>query len=187
MNSENIPVIIGAGQVTKREASSVQGGSPIDLMAAAVKIAAEDGGVTEKYLQQADLLMTTSLFSDDGIANPPGCVADKLNLTVDGYRRIETGESAPDDEQIAKLNQLMLWFGICFFEMALEGLRSIFGFGIPISQLEGSIPIGLLGLHLRHNARTCFNDGTRHTFASAIVHTGHANLFTNQSVHHFLI
>ena len=81
MNSEKIPVIIGAGQVTKREASFVQGGSPIDLMAAAVKIAAEDGGVTEKYLQQADLLMTTSLFSDDGIANPPGCVADKLNLT----------------------------------------------------------------------------------------------------------
>ncbi len=40
MNSENIPVIIGAGQVTKREASSVQGGSPIDLMAEAVKMAA---------------------------------------------------------------------------------------------------------------------------------------------------
>ena len=36
-------------------------------------------------------------------------MADKLNLTVDGYRRIETGESAPDDEQIAKLNQLQSW------------------------------------------------------------------------------
>lgn len=80
MASENIPVIVGVGQVTKKEASSVHGGSPIDLMVEAVKVAAEDGGLTNKRLQKADLLITTSLFSDDGIINPPGCVADKLNL-----------------------------------------------------------------------------------------------------------
>jgi len=90
MASRNIPVIIGAGQVTKKEASPVQGGSPVDLMAEAVSIAAEDGGLTRAYLKQADLLMTTSLFSDDGIINPPGCVADKLDLSharcmVSGY------------------------------------------------------------------------------------------------------
>ena len=80
MTSENIPVIIGVGQVTKKEASSVQSGSPVDLMAEAVKVAAEDGGLTRQILVKADLLITTSLFSDDGIVNPPGCVADKLNL-----------------------------------------------------------------------------------------------------------
>ena len=80
MDSENIPVIIGAGQVTKREASSVIGGSPVDLMAEAVVVAAEDGGLTRQCLQKADLLITTSLFPDDGIINPPGCVADKLAL-----------------------------------------------------------------------------------------------------------
>jgi acetyl-CoA C-acetyltransferase len=81
MNSENIPVIVGVGQVTKKEASSVVGGSPVDLMAEAVKIAAEDGGLTKECLQKSDLLISTSLFSDDGIINPPGCVADKLNLS----------------------------------------------------------------------------------------------------------
>lgn len=80
MASENIPVIVGVGQVTKKEASSVHIGSPVALMAEAVKIAAEDGGLTNERLQKADLLITTSLFSDDGIINPPGCVADKLNL-----------------------------------------------------------------------------------------------------------
>jgi acetyl-CoA C-acetyltransferase len=80
MVSENIPVIIGAGQVTKKEASPVQGGSPVDLMIEAIKVAAQDGGLTRECLEKADLLITTSLFSDDGIINPPGCVADKLNL-----------------------------------------------------------------------------------------------------------
>ena len=82
MVSENIPVIIGVGQVTKKEASSVQGGSPVDLMAEAVRLAAEDGGLTKQVLEKADLLITTSLLSDDGIINPPGCVADKLNLAT---------------------------------------------------------------------------------------------------------
>lgn len=80
MASENIPVIVGVGQVTKKEVSSVHDGSPIALMAEAVKIAAEDGGLTKELLKKTDLLITTSLFSDDGIINPPGCVADKLNL-----------------------------------------------------------------------------------------------------------
>lgn len=80
MASENIPVIIGAGQVTKKKAAPVKGGTPVDLMAEAVKAAAEDGGLTRDCLRKADLLITTSLFSDDGIINPPGCVADKLEL-----------------------------------------------------------------------------------------------------------
>lgn len=81
MASENIPVIIGAGQVTKKEASSVMGGSPVDLMVEAVKMAAEDGRLSRHFLEKADLLITTSLFTDDGIINPPGCVADQLNLS----------------------------------------------------------------------------------------------------------
>ena len=36
MVSENIPVIIGAGQVTKKEAATVNNGSPVDLMVEAV-------------------------------------------------------------------------------------------------------------------------------------------------------
>lgn len=56
-------------------------GSPVDLMAEAVVVAAQDGGLTRQCLQKADLLITTSLFSDDGIINPPGCVVDKLDLS----------------------------------------------------------------------------------------------------------
>jgi len=46
-----------------------------------VKVAAQNCGLTEQGMEKADLLITTSLFSDDGIINPPGCVADKLGLS----------------------------------------------------------------------------------------------------------
>ena len=86
MVSKNIPVIIGAGQVSQKEAGPVIGGSPVDLMVEAVKTAAEDGGLSGRDLEKARLLITTSLFSDDGIVNPPGCVAEKLDLSDARFR-----------------------------------------------------------------------------------------------------
>jgi hypothetical protein len=74
-------VIIGAGQVTKKEASPVNGDLPVHLMTEAVKVAAENGGLTGEHLQKDDLRITTSLFSDHGIINLPGCVVDKRSLS----------------------------------------------------------------------------------------------------------
>jgi len=76
----HVPVIVGAGQVTRRQAVPVETGSPVGLMAESVRVAAEDAGLTAQALAKADLLVTTSLFSDDGIVNVAGCVADRIGL-----------------------------------------------------------------------------------------------------------
>ncbi len=61
-DSKNIPVIIEAGQVTKRETSPVHGGSPIDLMAEAVKVAVEDSGLAKEYLKRFICLSSPRFF-----------------------------------------------------------------------------------------------------------------------------
>ena len=76
----HVPVIVGAGQVTRRQVTPVETGSPVELMAQSVRVAAEDAGLTDQALAKADLLVTTSLFSDDGIVNVAGCVADRIGL-----------------------------------------------------------------------------------------------------------
>lgn len=80
MTDDNRPVIIGAGQITEKWDSLATARSPLALMADAVLAAAVDAGLTEQTLRKADRLMVTTLFTDDGLDNPPGCLADRLGL-----------------------------------------------------------------------------------------------------------
>ncbi len=72
------PVIIGAGQITERDISPPEASSPIALMIKAVKLAADDAGMSAESLARADMVITVPMFNDMGIANPPGCVADAI-------------------------------------------------------------------------------------------------------------
>ncbi len=80
MTDDNTPVIIGAGQITEKPVALEMARSPLTLMTDAVLAAAVDAGLGKPDLQTADRLMVTTLFNDDGLANPPGCLADRLGL-----------------------------------------------------------------------------------------------------------
>jgi len=78
MTENNTPVIIGAGQITEKGVAPDVARSPLQLMRDAVLLAAEDAGISEAELQKTDHVMVTTLFTDDGMSNPAGCLADSI-------------------------------------------------------------------------------------------------------------
>lgn len=72
------PVIIGVGQITEKDVPPEAARSPLQLLRDAVMTAAEDAGITGTDLQKTDHVMVTTLFTDDGMTNPAGCLADAI-------------------------------------------------------------------------------------------------------------
>ena len=84
MDEHRIPVLVGVGQVTQREADPRAALQPLDLMAAAARLAADDSGAGPRLLQRLDNITVIRLFSDTsprfacpfgGSDNPPASVA----------------------------------------------------------------------------------------------------------------
>ncbi|MEW6077275.1 MAG: acetyl-CoA acetyltransferase [Thermodesulfobacteriota bacterium] len=78
-STDNTPVIIGVGQITEKDVPPDKARSPLELMLDAVKLAAGDAGIAEAILKTADHVMVTTMFTDDGMSNPAGCLADAIN------------------------------------------------------------------------------------------------------------
>ena len=87
MNEHRIPVLVGVGQVTQREADPRAALQPLDLMAAAARQAADDSGVGARLLQALDNVTVIRLFADTsprfacpfgGSSNPPASVAARI-------------------------------------------------------------------------------------------------------------
>ncbi len=90
MNDETTPVLIGCGQITQREADPQAALAPLDLMAQAARLAAEDSGAGRAVLAQLDSLAVIRLFADTSprftcpfgrYANPPRSLAQRLGAT----------------------------------------------------------------------------------------------------------
>ena len=73
--------------------------------------------------------------------------------------------------------------GARFFEVDTQGHRGVFYFALAKGKLQGRIAVVILGANLRYHARTCFYDGTSNVFAVVVVDAGHADFFSNQTVH----
>ena len=90
MNEHCLPVLVGVGQVTQREADPRAALQPLDLMAAAARQAADDSGVGAHLLQALDNVTVIRLFADTsprfacpfgGSSNPPASVAARIGAT----------------------------------------------------------------------------------------------------------
>ncbi|MBH67312.1 MAG: acetyl-CoA acetyltransferase [Rhodospirillaceae bacterium] len=87
MDEARIPILVGSGQITQREADPVAALSPIDLTAAAGFKAADDSGVGSAILEVLDTMVVLRSFSDTSwrftcpfgsYDNPPLSLANRL-------------------------------------------------------------------------------------------------------------
>jgi acetyl-CoA C-acetyltransferase len=90
MDENRIPVLVGCGQITQREADPRAAAGPMDLTAEAVRRAAEDSGAGAKLLAALDTIVLLRSFSDTswrfrspfgGPKNPPKSLANRIGAT----------------------------------------------------------------------------------------------------------
>ena len=89
MDESRIPVLVGCGQITQREADPGQALAPIDLTAAAARQAADDSGAGAQLLAALDTIVVLRSFSDTSwrfacpfgrYTNPPKSLAARLGV-----------------------------------------------------------------------------------------------------------
>lgn len=87
---ERTPVLVGCGQISQRERDPRAAQAPIELMASAARLAAEDSGAGAALLQSLDSIAVIRLFADTShrftcpfgsYANPPRSLAQRLGAT----------------------------------------------------------------------------------------------------------
>ncbi|MBL8350394.1 MAG: acetyl-CoA acetyltransferase [Burkholderiaceae bacterium] len=87
MDETRIPVLVGCGQVSQREADPRAALQPLDLMAQAARQAADDSGAGPALLRALDNVTVIRLFADTsprfacpfgGSSNPPASVAARI-------------------------------------------------------------------------------------------------------------
>ena len=87
MIDDNIPVLVGCGQITQREPDPRAALAPLPLMAQAARLAADDSGAGAALLQALDTVAVIRLFADTSprfacpfgrYANPPRTLARSL-------------------------------------------------------------------------------------------------------------
>lgn len=77
IDEERVPVLIGGGQITQRDAEPREAHEPLALMAIAAQRAAEDAGLRITDLSKIDLAAVVNVLGWS-YANPPGALAARL-------------------------------------------------------------------------------------------------------------
>ena len=80
MIDERMPVIVGVGQVTKKDEALERCSSPADLMLESARLAAEDAGCNERLLQNLDVVVVVRSFREV-LKNSPQYLADQLGAS----------------------------------------------------------------------------------------------------------
>jgi acetyl-CoA C-acetyltransferase len=90
-----LPVIVGVGQTVRKPTGSVAGlPSPPEMMADALRLAAEDSGAGERLLAEADSLQCVEAMSWRA-PDPAAAVAGYLGITPRERVRTLTGGNTP--------------------------------------------------------------------------------------------
>lgn len=77
MNFDRVPILVGVGQVTKRDEPPGSCSSPIDLILESTRLASQDTGVGDSLLQALDLLVLVRSFREV-VRNSPKLVAESI-------------------------------------------------------------------------------------------------------------
>ncbi len=103
MQADTTPVLVGCGQLTDHSEPE-HGASPIDLMAAAARKAADDTGAGDKVLRELEAVAAVGLVVDSAesgsmmngfIANVPGAVSRRLGIQPGHQRYTHPGGNTP--------------------------------------------------------------------------------------------
>ncbi|MEH6582060.1 MAG: acetyl-CoA acetyltransferase [Halioglobus sp.] len=103
MNEENMPVLIGCGQLTDKRPPE-EAGSPIELMAEVARKAAADAGPGAALLESIDTIVALGLTVDSPesgsaasgmVRNVPQAVCTTLNIDPEEKRYTHTGGNTP--------------------------------------------------------------------------------------------
>lgn len=103
MDESRIPVLVGFGQLTDRQTMD-EAATPIDLMASAAHLAAEDTGVGGSLLAQLDTLVAVGLTVDEpnsgsqlggSIRNVPLTLSRRLGIDPHDRYYTDTGGNTP--------------------------------------------------------------------------------------------
>ncbi|NQV59143.1 MAG: acetyl-CoA acetyltransferase, partial [Alphaproteobacteria bacterium] len=98
MDESRIPILVGCGQITQREADPEAAQSPMDLTAAAARQAAADSGAGDALLAALDTVLVVRSFSDTSWrfaspfgkqTNPPKSLAGRIGASA-AQRQIYT-------------------------------------------------------------------------------------------------
>lgn len=89
--------------------------------------------------------------------------------------------------EIAEFENSALRLCTCLLKMTHLSLGRILFLGYSEAHLDGGIPIRIVRLYLRNHAGTRFDHGAGDVAPSLIKDAGHADFFTDQSVHQLYI
>ena len=84
---------------------------------------------------------------------------------------------------VAKLCDFAFGRSAGLIEMADQAGRGVFYFTLAISELQGGITVGILRAHLRYYAGSSLDNRASNVFTVLVVDAGHADFFSNQTVH----
>lgn len=77
LSEDRIPILIGGGQVTQRDAEPTAAAEPLELMATAAQRAAENAALLPSQLAEVDLVAVVNILGWS-YANPPGALAARV-------------------------------------------------------------------------------------------------------------
>ena len=91
MDESRIPILVGCGQITQREADPTAARSPMDLTVDAARLAADNAGAGDALLAALDTVLAIRTFADTSWrfastfgtqTNPPRTIAERIGATA---------------------------------------------------------------------------------------------------------